>query len=189
MKREELKKLLGDGVEDTVIDKIMAMNGSDIEGFKSKLTATESERDGFKNQLTEANKQIEDFKKLDIDGVKKAADEWKTKFETAQEETAKQVSDLKFNHALDGALTTAKAKNAKVVKALLNMENLKLNDADGSIIGLDDQLKTIKEGNDYLFEPETPDPKIVASTPGGGLTGLSALEASAYKGAGLPLPK
>ena len=38
MKREELKALLGDKADDAVIDKIMAMNGQDIEKHKNDAT-------------------------------------------------------------------------------------------------------------------------------------------------------
>jgi hypothetical protein len=158
MKREDLK---AKGLTDEQIDFIMSENGKDVETQKAKTTAVQGEADGLKKQIEDANKQIESFKGMDIEGVKKTADEYKTKFETAQAENTKAMAALKFDHALEGALTGAKAKNAKAVKALLDANNLKLNDADGSIIGLDDQLKKIKETNDYLFESETPPPTIV----------------------------
>ena len=44
----------------------------------------------------------------------------------------------------------AKVKNEKLVKALL--DNKKLTLKDGKLEGIDDQLKTIKEENDFLFE-------------------------------------
>jgi predicted nucleic acid-binding Zn-ribbon protein len=158
MKREELIKL---GIAEELVDKIMALHGSDIESHKGKLTTSQAEIDGLKKQLTEANTTIEGFKKLDVDGIKAAADEWKAKAEAAQAEATKQVAALKFDHALDGALGTAKAKNAKAVKALLAMDALKLNEADGSILGLKEQLEKIKTDNDFLFESDQPTPKIV----------------------------
>jgi hypothetical protein len=182
MKREDLIKL---GIAEDVVDKIMALHGSDIETHKGKLTATQAELDTFKIQLGDANKQIESFKGMDIEGVKKTADEYKAKFEAAQAEGAKQMAALKFDHALEGALTGAKAKNAKAVRALLDANALKLNDADGSIIGLDDQIKKIKEGNDYLFESETPTPRIVTGGQSQSIL-TDAVVAAARSGAGLP---
>ena len=61
------------------------------------------------------------------------------------------------------ALRTAGAKNSKAVRALLDEAGLKLN--GDSIVGLDEQLKTIRENNDYLFNNDTK-PVIVRSTPG-----------------------
>lgn len=157
MKREDLEK---QGLTKEQIDFVMAENGKDIESQKSKTTAAQGEVDGLKKQIEEANQQIEDFKKLDIEGVKKAADEYKTKFESAQAESVKQLAALKFDHALDSALTGAKAKNAKAVKALLDTELLKMAE-DGSISGLKEQLEKIQSENDYLFESEEQPPKIV----------------------------
>ena len=61
--------------------------------------------------------------------------------------------------------TGARARNSKAVKALLDMDGLKLN--DGKIIGLDEQLSQIKEENGFLFESDEPAPTIVKGTNGG----------------------
>lgn len=159
MKKEDLTKL---GLTDeALIEQVIILHGKDIESHKTKITTAQAEAESLKKQLGDANAQIESFKGMDIEGVKKSADEWKTKAEQAQAEAIKQVNALKFEHALDGALSGAKAKNGKAVKALLDLNNLKLNETDGSIIGLEDQLKKVKESNDYLFDSENPTPKIV----------------------------
>ena len=108
MKRDELKKL---GLEDDVIDQVMALHGVDLERHKQAAETSKAELEGVKKQLTDANTAIEGFKALDVDGIKKAADDWKAKAETAQKDAAAQVTALKFDHALDAALTAAKAKN------------------------------------------------------------------------------
>lgn len=181
MKREDLIKM---GLAEDVVDKIMALHGSDIEGHKTKLATAQTELDGVKAQLTDAGTQIESFKKLDIEGVKKAADEWKVKAETATSEAARQMAQLKFDHALDGALSGAKAKNAKAVRALLSTDGLKFNEADGSILGLNEQLEKIKSEADYLFEAEGQTPKIVVG--GQNKSVLSdAVVTAARKAAGL----
>jgi predicted nucleic acid-binding Zn-ribbon protein len=159
MKREDLEKLELNAEQ---INQIMVLHGKDIEKAKADLAALTTERDGLKKQLEEANTAIEGFKKLDVDAIKAAADEWKAKAEKAEADRVAEVSKLKFEHALDMALTGAKAKNAKAVKALLELDNLKLNEADGSIIGLDDQLKKIREDADYLFESSEVTPRVVA---------------------------
>lgn len=182
MKREDLEKI--EGLSKDAIDKIMALHGQDIEVHKSKLATAQTEIDGLKKQLTEAGTTIEGFKKLDIEGVKKSADEWKTKAEQAQADAQKQIAQLRFDNALDGALTGAKAKNAKAVKALLNAETLKLNEADGSIIGLKEQLEKIQSENDYLFEGNTKTPEIVSKTNNQNVL-TDPVIASARKAAGL----
>jgi len=161
MKRDDLKKL---GVADELIDGIMALHGQTVDKSKSDLATLKTETDAYKAQLEDASKQIETFKSLDIDGVKRQADEWKAKAEQAQTEAAAQVAKLKFDTALTGALSGEKAKNAKAVQALLDMNGLKFNEADGSIIGLKEQLEKIKSENDYLFDGGDPLPRIVTQT-------------------------
>jgi DNA repair exonuclease SbcCD ATPase subunit len=184
MKREDLEKL---ELSAEQIDQIMALHGKGVEKAKADLAALTTERDGLKKQLTDANAAIEGFKKLDVDSIKAAADEWKTKAEQAQKDAEAQIQALKFDHALDQALAGAKAKNSKAVKALLSMEGLKLNDADGSIVGLKEQLEKIQSENDYLFESDQPAPKIVAGGGNPNPSSMSTFEAAARRGAGLPV--
>jgi hypothetical protein len=185
---EALKKA---EIDEGVLDQIIVLHGKDIEAHKARITTVEGERDGLKEQLAEAGATIEDLKKLDPEGVKKRADEWEAKAKAAQkaaEEAAKEaeakLAAMKFDHTLDAALGEAKAKNPKAVKALLSLDNLKLNDEDGSIVGLSEQLEKIKSENDYLFSEETPTPKIITGGNNSNVIGDSMVTAL-RKGAGL----
>lgn len=169
MKTEFLKSL---NLSQEVIDKIMAENGKDIAVEQKKAEKVIQERDSYKlkaesleTQVNDANTEIQKFKDMDIDGIKKAADDWKETAEKAKADADKQISQMKFDYALSAALTGAKAKNAKAVKALLDMDGLKFN--DGKIVGLDEQLAQIKADNDYLFESDEPAPEFVKGTSGG----------------------
>ena len=169
MKTDFLKGL---NLSQEVIDKIMAENGEDISAEQKKSEKITQERDRYKlkaesleTQVNDANAEIQKFKDMDIDGIKQAADDWKTKAEKAKSDADAQISEMKFDYALSAALTGAKAKNAKAVKALLDMDGLKFN--DGKIVGLDEQLAQIKADNDYLFESDEPAPEFVKGTNGG----------------------
>lgn len=169
MKTEFLKGL---NLSQETIDKIMAENGKDIAAEQRKTSKAEQERDSYKeqadglqSQLDDAGKQIAEFKDMDVAGIKKAAEDWKQKAEDAKAEADKKIQAMQFDYALSEALTGAKAKNAKAVKALLDMDGLKFN--EGEIIGLDKQLEQLKADNDYLFESDKPAPKIVKGTGGG----------------------
>ena len=194
MNKQDLAKL---GIEDEeLVQKIIVLHGKDIERLKSELDAKAGEIEQLNNQLAEAGKAIEGFKEMDIDGIKKAAEEWKSKAEQAKLEADQKVQELKLEHALKDALVAAKAKNPKVVKALLEMDKIKFSEDGNSLEGLDEQLETIKQENDYLFdipapveeteeEEEEPEPKIVARTENKGILGDAAVSA-ARKAAGLP---
>lgn len=182
MKREDLTKL---ELADDVVDKIMALHGQDLEKHKAAAATAQAELDGLKKQLADANAQIESFKGMDIEGIKAAADEWKTKAEQAKADAEQQIQALKFDHALDQALAGAKAKNAKAVRALLQMDALKLNEADGSIVGLKEQLEKIQSEADYLFESDQPAPKVVAGGNNQSVTNTDPFIAAFKRGAGL----
>lgn len=165
MTREFLKQL---GIEDKdTVDKIMSENGRDINAEKSKFGDYET----LKNQLSEANKKIEEFGKLDYDGMKAMADKYKADFEQSQAESKKQMDELRFSHALENALTGAKARNVKAVRALLETDKIKLC-KDGTISGLTEQLDALKKDNGYLFEDEKqePMPSFLGSSGGPGGT-------------------
>lgn len=108
-----------------------------------------TELEGVKGQLSQANEQIAGFKELDIEGVKQKAAEWEQKYNQAAENSAREIEQLKFDFALDRELTKAQARNPKAVKALLDRDALKYD--KGKIIGLEEQLETLKKGEDSAF--------------------------------------
>lgn len=159
MKREFLKGL---GLADDVIDKVMEENGKDVEKTKSDLKAkgTEletktKETETLQGQLKTANKQIEDFKEMDIEGIKKASNDYKEKYEKAKEDAEKEIEGLKFNHAIENALNKAGAKNAKAARALLDVEVLrKSKNTDKDI---ETAIEGLKETDGYLFGETGPE--------------------------------
>lgn len=178
MKREFLKNFkVGESeLPKEVIDAILDENSRDIEATKTKF----ADYDEIKTQLEEANKSIESFKGMDIDGVKAAADEWKTKFEEAERTHAEKLAEMTFNGVLDTAISGAKGKNAKALRGLLDIEALKAssNQSDDIKAALD----ALKESDGYLFDTDTP-PVYAGGTGGtpigGGDPGINAIRAAA----------
>jgi DNA repair exonuclease SbcCD ATPase subunit len=187
MKRDQIKKLLGESATDEIIDAIMKLHGESVQANQTQITDLTKQLETANGQITEANKQIEGFKNMKPEELQKAADDYKAKWEQAQADAKSQLAALKFDHALDGALTTAKARNPKAVRALLQTDLLKLAD-DGTVSGLKEQLEKIQADNDYLFNSEEPTPKIVA---GGNNQPVitDAFEAALLRGAGIEAPK
>lgn len=114
-----------------------------------ELKELNTELEGIKGQLSQANEQIAGFKELDIEGVKQKAAEWEQKYNQAAQDSAREIEQLKFDFALDRELTKAQARNPKAVKALLDRDALKYD--KGKIIGLEEQLETLKKGEDSAF--------------------------------------
>jgi len=181
MKKDDLVKL---GIEDEeLVKQIIILHGKDIEAIKASNEAASTELESLRAQLAEAGQTIEGFKQLDVDGIKAAADEWKSKAEQAKEEADRAISTMRFESALEKSLSAAKPKNMKAVRALLELDSLQMSE-DGSIEGLDDQLEAIKSENEFLFESDEPRPRIV--TGGQSRTVISDLTVdAARKAAGL----
>lgn len=149
MNRAFLKAL---GLEDEAIDKIMAENGNDIEKYKSEAATKETELASAKKQLEDANKEIESYKEMDVESIKKAADDYKAKYEQAKKDAEAEIEALKVEHTIESALKGA--KNIKAAKALLDMESLKTSkniDKD-----MEAAITALKESDPYLFEETTP---------------------------------
>lgn len=148
MTKEELKAL---GLTDEVIAKITEDYGKNYVAksqFNQKLEElkqAKTERETVNKELEELRKTNEGNKDLQaqIEAMKKAAADRDKDYKA-------QLLALKTDAAIDTALVTAKAKNAKAVKALLQMEKIKLGD-DGKLIGLDEQLKSLQTSDAYLF--------------------------------------
>ena len=119
-----LKAILGDSYTEEIDKKVSAEIGK---GFVSKadFNTKNGELKTAQDSLAEANKTIEDFKGKDVDGIQKAADEWKEKYEKSEKDHAAKLDSLELDGKIEAALRDAKAKNLKAAKSLLDTENLK----------------------------------------------------------------
>lgn len=190
MKTEFLKEL---GLEKEAIDKIMAENGKDIEAEKAKLTAKEAEIAGVKKQLDDANKQIEDFKGLDVEGIKKAADDYKTKFEEAEKNHKAELDKIAYNATAEKFIDSLKPKDGLSKSAILSEFAKKEFKLDGdSFQGAKEWAEQFKKDNAAHFT-DTEDKGKVVSTGGAHGDGLSGDDdkflAAAMAGAGLKTDK
>ncbi|EAE9229621.1 scaffolding protein [Listeria monocytogenes] len=152
MQREYLKGL---GLEDEVINKVMAENGKDITAAKQQLSEVEAERDGLKSQLTQRDKDIDDLKKDSgtSEELKKQIEDLQQKNTDLESNYQSEIAETKKNLAIELALASAKAKNPKAVRALLDNDKLEL--TDEGLKGLAEQLGALQESDAYLFAQES----------------------------------
>ena len=153
MKRDFLKEL---GLEKEAIDAIMAENGKDIENAKSETKELETEIAGLKNQLKDRDSQIDELKKSSgaNEELKKQIEEMQNKNKTAEDAHKAEIHQMKVDIAVERALKDA--KNATAVKALLTGLDKAEFAEDGTIKGLEDQIKTLKKSEAYLFNDGKP---------------------------------
>ena len=150
MKRETLKDM---GLAAEQVDKIMELNGVDIEKAKGKANELATENTELKAQLKKRDDDLVELRKSVKDNETLSADfkALQEKYKNDRADLEKQVAQVKLTSALDLGLSGAKVRNAKAIKGLLDMDAIKLDDA-GKLTGLDDQLKAIKKSDPYLFD-------------------------------------
>ena len=168
MTKEELLEL---GLSEEQITGVFKLNGLAIEGLKSANSVLEKENEQLKSQITEANEKIENFKGLDIETIKKEAEEYKTKFEKANSENEETLNQIKLEFDIEKAVLKSGARNEKAVKSLLDVEELKT--SKNFKDDLEKQIKNLQEKESYLFKSENPRMKVVGKSNGtldGGIT-------------------
>lgn len=164
------------------------------------------------NELNEAKKLAEENLKSankTLDELKSKAglsDEYKTQIDALKAEAKKAeeahkatIAQMKRDSAIESALTSAKARNTKAVRALLDEGKLVLNE-DGTLAGLKEQIEAVKKDNAFLFDSSDDDnnggggngsgrmPFFGGSNPKGGNSG-DALRDAMFSAAGLNAPK
>lgn len=154
---------------DSIINQCAAEVGEESKNISAKF----GDYDDLKNQLKTANERIEEFGKLDYEGLKQSAEDYKAKYEQSTAEAAAKLEKMKFDHILERKIAEMKPRNAKAVSALLDMEGLKLNGDE--IVGLKEQLEKIASDNDFLFESAENQPKFAGGSKGAEGTDLSSI--------------
>lgn len=124
---------------------------------KTRFNEVNTELKQAKDQVKERDSQLETLKKSvgDSDELKKQIETLQNENKTKDETHAAEIKQIKIDAAVDKALADAKAKNPKAVKALLDLAKAEISD-DGTIKGLDAQIKTLSEAEDskFLFDTD-----------------------------------
>lgn len=147
------EKLMEWGLTEEQANKVMeGLNGSFV--TKARFNEVNEENKTLKAQVSERDGQIETLKKSAGDNT-----ELQNQITALQEankqkdkDHANELKALKIGNAVELALTGAKAKNNTAVKALLAgfLDEAELAE-DGTVKGLDDEIKKLVEGKDTAF--------------------------------------
>ena len=171
MEREFLEK---QGLNADQISAVMAQYGKDVNGIKSDYEAKVSDLsgkvEGLTGQVSERDKQIKELGATAKDNA-----DWKAKFDEAQKTIAEndkkmqaQLLDQKKDFTIQQALTKAGAYNNKAVMAIMDMDQISVDDK-GNILHVDDAIKAAQEAFPQGFkvqekkEEPKPVPHAVAS--------------------------
>lgn len=154
MKKEDFLKL---GIDEETAKKCETASQEELKGFVPKTRFDEIDKENKELQKTvqERDEQLETLKNStgDLEAMKKQISDLQADNKAKDEAYAKEIKDLKLNNAIDKALTEAKAKNSKAVRAymaeFLNTAELA---EDGTVKGLAEQIASLQKSDSYLFE-------------------------------------
>lgn len=170
MKKEDFIKL---GFSEEDAKKAADASAEELKSYIPKARFDEVNNDKKKLELDvrDRDSQLETLKNStgDVEAMKKQIADLQAENKTKDETHAAEMKQLKVDAAVSAALSAAKAKNEKAVKALLELdpEKIELLD-DGSIKGLDDQIKKLTESDDtkFLFDTSTKKTQMKGAKPG-----------------------
>lgn len=149
MKREEIKTLIS-GITDEQLDKIMGWNGEDINREKGKATELQGKLDAANGQLQTAQEGLKAFEGVDVNALQ-------GKIAELQGKLTEQASGFAFDGLLNSAITGAKGKSAKAIRALLDIDTLKASKNQEADVKA--ALESLKTESGFLFDAaETPPP-------------------------------
>ena len=153
MKTEELKAL---GLNDDQVQKVFAMNGTEMNDLKQQITTLTAERDTARNNLSDANKKLEGY---DPD--------WRTKAEKAENDAKAQVEALQQDFAAQSAAAGIKFSSESAKRAFLaDLKAKKLTLQEGKLLGFEDYLKSYREADPGAFAPEKATPTVTVGGKG-----------------------
>lgn len=151
------KFLEGLGITDKeTVDKIVAEYGNDIQTEKD---AAET----LRTQLSEANTQIESFKNMDIDKIKKSAEDWEAKFKQSEADRAAFEHKTKVSGLVKGLKLKDDIYENYLTNALIEKE---LKFEGDKLIGGEDVINAFRESHPDAFVTDKPQVDMGGNTKG-----------------------
>lgn len=150
MKKEELVKL---GLDEETAEKVAAASAEELKGFvpKSRFDEVNNAKKTAEDTVKERDQQIESLKSAgNVDDLKKQIETLQGENKAKDEAHAAELLKVRIDSDVEAALTEAKAKNHKAVKALLDLEKAELGD-DGKVKGLREQIAALTKADDSKF--------------------------------------
>lgn len=150
MKKEELVKL---GLDEETAEKVANASAEELKGFvpKSRFDEVNNAKKTVEDTVKERDQQIESLKSAgNVDDLKQQITTLQNENKAKDEAHAAELLKVRIDSDVEAALTEAKAKNHKAVKALLDLEKAELGD-DGKVKGLREQIAALTKAEDSKF--------------------------------------
>lgn len=166
MKREDLEKI---GLSEKQIDDVMKLKSttmSEIDTLKNKVTQLTNENVNLQKQIDDANNEIQSYKDMDIDSIKKSADDWKTKCEEMEAnqkaEKEKSIREERTNAFFNDVKFASESAKAGVI-AQFNSKDFKYDEESKRFLGASEWLKELQEKDSGAFLSDVANPRFTTN--------------------------
>lgn len=149
------------------IKAILAEHGKTVTTETDKVKQSLNETiSNYQNQLKTANDTIQSYKDMDIDSIKKSADDWKTKYEEMEAnqkaEKEKSIRNERTNAFFNDIKFASESAKAGVI-AQFNAKDFKYDEESNKFLGASEWLNEFKEKDSGAFLSDVANPKFTAS--------------------------
>ena len=182
MNKEDLLKL---GLSEEQAEKVLSVNAEQLKGFipKSRFDEVNNTKKQLEKDLKDRDVQLENLKNSsgDLETMKQTIENLQRDNKAAKDNFEAELAKFKLESAIDTTLLSSNAINTKAVKALLDMDKIKL---DGDVlIGINEQIESLKNAEDskMLFKvtaTKQKEPNFSGVKPGEGNTQNSTGESA-----------
>lgn len=152
MKKEEFVKL---GIDEETAKKCEAASQEELKGFipKTRFDEVNNEKKKLELDLRDRDGQLETLKNStgDVEAMKHQIATLQADNKAKDEAHAAEIKKMKVDAAVEAALTSSGAINAKaVVPFLKDLDKAELSD-DGTVKGLAEQIEALTKADDTKF--------------------------------------
>lgn len=161
MKKEDLEKL---GLSEEQADSVLDMFHKEYDPVKKELEASQQDLKNEKEKtstqettIRDLKEDLEGFKDVDVSGMEKKITDLETDLRTKEENHRREIADRDFNDILKDAISNAKGRNAKAIRALLDVETLQASKNQKEDVAA--ALKALAEAEDSKMLFGDPEPE------------------------------
>ncbi|EJQ77745.1 phage scaffolding protein [Bacillus toyonensis] len=148
----KLEQLLELGLTEDLAEKVLEAHKESTKELipRTRFNEVNEAKKQLETDLKERDSQLESLKGINAEDLQAEVTRLQGENEQAKTEYEQKLHEQAYGFALKEELSGAKVRNHKALEALLNKEDIKLE--EGKLVGLEDQLKALQESDSYLFD-------------------------------------
>lgn len=166
MKREDLEKI---GLSEEQVNAVMKLKSvaiDEIDTLNNRVAQLTEDKENLQKQIDDANKEIQSYKDMDIDSIKKSAEDWKTKYEEMEAnqkaEKEKSIRTERTNAFFNDIKFASESAKAGVI-AKFNEKDFKYDEESKKFLGATEWLNDLKEKDSGAFLSDVANPKFTTN--------------------------